>query len=105
MSFFETELSSRDSDRTWIRGHASMEDVLSEVQKAQSRYQARSGKAPKAKKWLDAFASSVSQYGAVLDVVSNADPVHLGLVWGAMKFVLAVRCIIVSGIQFLAHLH
>ena len=68
-----------------------MNDVLQIVSHAQAQYQTQSKKTEKARASINAFASSIQHYGAVLDVLAQADPLHAGLAWGAIKFLLAVR--------------
>ena len=90
MKYFENELSQHPSDRAWISGSTSMTDVLHVVAQAKKSFETKSEKSLKAQKWVNAFASSITQYSAVLDVVVQADPLHAGLVWGAIKFVFSV---------------
>jgi len=69
-----------------------MNEVLQVVDQAQKQFGTNSEKTEKTRKWIKAFASSISLYSNVIDVVVQADPLHAGLIWGAIKFVLSVRC-------------
>jgi hypothetical protein len=69
-----------------------MAEVQQIVLQAQKVYEGKREKSSKAKKWVDAFASSMIQYAGVFDVLAQADPLHAGLAWGAIKFVFAVSC-------------
>ena len=91
VDYFERELAEKQSERAWIRGQTSLEDVRSTVEQARNAYVDRSEHHTRARKWIDAFAANIGRYGTVLDILANADPLHAGLVWGAIKFVFAVR--------------
>jgi hypothetical protein len=67
-----------------------MNDVLAAVTKAREVYETKSDKHAKARDWINTFASSVTQYASVFDVLAQADPLHAGLAWGAIKFVFMV---------------
>jgi hypothetical protein len=69
-----------------------MAEVQQVVSQAQKVYEGKKDKNSKARKWVDAFASSITQYAGVFDVLAQADPLHAGLAWGAIKFVFAVSC-------------
>ncbi len=88
MKFFENELSYDPKQRAWISKQNSLKDVLQVVSDAQTLYETKSDK--KAKKWVNALAGSITQYGGVFDVLAQADPLHAGLAWGAIKFVFSV---------------
>ena len=88
VKFFENELSHDPSRRAWIGKKNCLNDVRQVVAEAQKLYGKKSDK--KAKKWVNALATSITQYGGVFDVLSQADPLHAGLAWGAIKFVFSV---------------
>jgi len=68
-----------------------MADLCLVVEQAKQLYENGSEKTKKARKWVNAFASRVTYYAGVLDVVVQVDPAHAGLAWGALKFVFSVR--------------
>jgi hypothetical protein len=88
--FFEQELSQDEHKRDWIRSQTSMKDVCQVVNQAKQLYENGSEKTKKARKWVNALASSVTYYGGVLDTLVQYDPAHAGLAWGALKFVFSV---------------
>jgi hypothetical protein len=67
-----------------------MADVCHVLEQAKRLYENGSGKEKKAREWVNVVASRVMCYGSVLDVLSQYDPGHAGLVWGAMKFLFSV---------------
>lgn len=67
-----------------------MNDVCQVVDQAKRRYESGSDKNKKARKWVNALASSITYYGGVIDTVVQYDPAHAGLAWGALKFVFSV---------------
>lgn len=85
---FRQELSGRGANCAWIGQSTSMDDVLQVVGKAQQVYEDSSWKESKPIKWINEFASSVTNYNAVLGILATADPIHAGLAWGAMRFLL-----------------
>ncbi|OQV02661.1 hypothetical protein CLAIMM_07817 [Cladophialophora immunda] len=89
VEYFERELAETQSERAWIRGVTSLEDVKKIVEQARDSYEDRSEHHARAKRWIDTFAANMGRYGAVLDILANADPLHAGLAWGAIKFVFA----------------
>lgn len=72
-----------------------MKDVYQVVDQAKTLYQDGSDQNKKARKWVNAFASSVTYYGGILDVLVQYDPAHAALAWGALKFVFTV-CILLK---------
>ena len=90
VKYFEKELSKDPRERAWIRGHTSMTDVLNEVSQAQKLYGKQSDKHVRVRQCLTAFASTFTQYSGVFDVLAQADPLHAGIAWGAIKFVFMV---------------
>ncbi|KIX92611.1 uncharacterized protein Z520_11640 [Fonsecaea multimorphosa CBS 102226] len=89
VEYFERELAETQSERAWIRGQTSLEDVKMTVEQARDAYQDRSEHHARAKRWIDAFVGNIARYGTVLDTLASADPLHAGLAWGAIKFVFA----------------
>lgn len=86
VQFFENELSQDAQQCAWIRSYISIDDVRQVVTQAQKVYEAKWEKTLEARKWIRKFASSITQYGSVLDTVTQADLVLAGLAWGAIKF-------------------
>ncbi|OAL22773.1 hypothetical protein AYO20_11122 [Fonsecaea nubica] len=89
VEYFERALAETPSERAWIRGQTSLEDVKKTVERARDSYDDRSEPHVGAKRWIGAFAANMARYGAVLDILANADPLHAGLAWGAIKFIFA----------------
>ncbi|KIW78437.1 hypothetical protein Z517_08273 [Fonsecaea pedrosoi CBS 271.37] len=89
VEYFERALAETPSERAWTRGQTSLEDVKKTVERARDSYDDRSEPHARAKRWIGAFAANMARYGAVLDILANADPLHAGLAWGAVKFIFA----------------
>jgi hypothetical protein len=60
------------------------------VEQAKKQYDVESEKTKKPRKWLNAFASRLMYYGAVLDTLAQHHPEYVALAWGALKFVFLV---------------
>ena len=60
------------------------------VERAKQMYTKTAGKEGKAQQWITAFASRVTYYSDVLDMLAQHHPEYVALAWGAMKFVFVV---------------
>ena len=69
-------------------------DVKNTVAKAKSDYEAKGQKRRKVLKWLGRLSLELKYYSQVLDMLAQHHPEYVALAWGAVKFVLTVRCIV-----------
>ncbi|KAH0547671.1 hypothetical protein FGG08_000160 [Glutinoglossum americanum] len=84
VQFFSTELTNDECKRIWLSDKTSMYDVEKAVVAVKKTYD--SSKKSKAGKWVAAFATRVTYYGSVMDILAQHHPEYVALVWGAMKF-------------------
>ena len=59
-------------------------------------YTTTAGKEGKAHQWINAFASRVTYYGDILDMLVQHHPEYVALAWGAFKFVFVVGSLLSS---------
>jgi hypothetical protein len=75
----------------WLRDKIDVEQVQKAVLAAKEKYEAKSAQS-KARKWLTKLFARIMFYSKVLDALANYNPEYVALAWGAMKFLLTVRC-------------
>lgn len=85
---FKAQLTHDECKRIWLKDKNSIQDVVSAVDSAKAHYESK--KQSKARKWLTRLSSRVSFYGGALDKMAEISPEYVGLVWGALKFLLRV---------------
>ena len=78
----------------FLAGRTSILDVKNTVAKAKSDYEAKGQKRRKVLKWLGRLSLELKYYSQVLDMLAQHHPEYVALAWGAVKFVLTVRCIV-----------
>ena len=90
--YFSSHLTQDESKRVWLAEKSTMQDVITAVQIARSKYEERSKKS-KVRESLAAFSSRVMYYGAVMDTLSQHHPEYVALAWGSMKLSFVVSLV------------
>ncbi|KAH0425980.1 GMC oxidoreductase [Colletotrichum camelliae] len=99
IQYLEAEFRDNDQALKWLQNatSTSLEDLLETTRKAENKHRQASKKKDKIIRWLEGLSTRVMYYGRVFDTLAQHHPEYVGLVWGAMKFVLMVRGIISHG--------
>jgi len=67
----------------------SLSDLLDIAKQAESKYsQVSQGKQKTLRSWIRGLSKRITEYGKVLDFLSQHHPEYVSLVWGVVKFVL-----------------
>ena len=66
------------------------EDIIQDLRAADEAYR-KSSMARSASKRMSPMVDCILQYANALDVMSNANPLPVSLIWGSMRIVLQVR--------------
>ena len=88
---FSSELSDDSYKFSTVESAKSLKGVYDTVINAKDRYEASRLKGG-AYKWLSRLAPKIRFYGNIMDVLMQHHPEYVALAWGAMKFMLVVRC-------------
>ncbi|KAF4862736.1 hypothetical protein CGCSCA1_v014693 [Colletotrichum siamense] len=90
IQYLEAEFRDNDQALRWLQNATStpLEDLLETTRKAENKHHQASNKKNSVMRWLEGLSTRVMHYGRVFDTLAQHHPEYVGLVWGAMKFVL-----------------